>query len=77
MGIYAWILADTKLGASNKDHAGNSKGENDTLFNYEAHIWEKPLPASPLPRFPASPLPRFPADFPFHVCFISDSFTGV
>ena len=46
-----WILADTKLGAPNKDHAGNSKGENDTLFDFEANIWEYPLPASPLPRW--------------------------
>ena len=64
-----WILADTKLGAPNKDHAGNSKGENDTLFDFEANIWEYPLPASPLPRFLA--------DFHFHVCFVTDSFTRV
>ena len=62
-----WILADTKLGAPTKDHARNSKGENDTLFNYE-----RPLYGSN-----PSPLPRFPADFPFQVCFITDSFTRV
>ena len=64
-----WILADTKLGAPNKDHAGNSKGENDTLFNHDAH--------TTMGVIPASPLPRFPADFHFHVCFITDSFTRV